>query len=124
MLMNVVLPAPFVPMRPTTESFSIAALTSSAAVTAPKDLHSPRASRMTGIAREQRPQPFGQENDQHQQRDAQAHLPGIGRQAIRERMNRAVEERAYERGDDIARAGEDRDEDELARGRPVRHFRV
>src|SRR5918911_42367 len=117
MLMNVVLPAPFVPMRPTTESFSIAALTSFAAVTAAKDLHSPRASRITGIAGEQRPQPFGQKNNEHQQRDAEAHLPGVGRQAVRERMNRTVEERASERGDDVARAGEDRDEDEFARGR-------
>ena len=49
MLMKVVLPAPLVPIRPTTESFSIAALTSLAAVTAPKLLHRPRASRMTGI---------------------------------------------------------------------------
>src|SRR5690242_20695438 len=115
MLMNVVLPAPFVPMRPTTESCSIAALTSFAAVTAPKDLQSPRASRMTGIAREERPQPFGQENDQHQQRDAEAHLPRVGRQAVRQRVNRAVEECAYERRDDASDAGEDRDEDEFAR---------
>jgi hypothetical protein len=49
MLMKVVLPAPLVPIRPTTESFSIAALTSFAAVTAPKVLFNPRASRMTGM---------------------------------------------------------------------------
>ncbi len=50
MLMNVVLPAPLVPISPTTESFSIAALTSFAAVTAPKLLQSPRASRTVGMA--------------------------------------------------------------------------
>src|SRR5260221_9016219 len=50
MLMKVVLPAPLVPIRPTTESFSIAALTSAAAVTAPKVLHKPCASRMAGTA--------------------------------------------------------------------------
>src|SRR5260221_5844056 len=50
MLMKVVLPAPLVPIRPTTESFSIAALTSAAAVTVPKVLHKPCASRMAGTA--------------------------------------------------------------------------
>ena len=50
MLMKVVLPAPLVPIRPTTESFSIAALTSLAAVTAPKALAQIlRASRITAI---------------------------------------------------------------------------
>src|SRR5690348_11727563 len=110
MLMNVVLPAPFVPMRPTTESFSIAALTSFAAVTAPKDLHRPRASRMTGIARKQRPQPFGEEDDEHEQRDAEAHLPGVGGQAVRQRVDRPVEQRAHERRHHVAGSRQDGDE--------------
>src|SRR6185437_7304396 len=101
MLMNVVLPAPLVPMRPTTESCSIAALTSFAAVTAPKALQRPRASRMTGMARTHfccdRPQSVGQEDDEYEERDAEAHLPGVGREAVRQRVNRAVEKRAYER---------------------------
>ena len=41
MLMKVVLPAPLLPIRPTTVSCSIAALMSAAAVTAPKLLFRP-----------------------------------------------------------------------------------
>src|SRR5438874_12224994 len=97
MLMNVVLPAPLVPISPTTESFSIAALTSCAAVTAPKRLHKPRASRMAGIARRERPQAFGKEHDQREQRKAEAHLPGVRREPVGERVDRAVESGADER---------------------------
>src|SRR5919197_2831902 len=104
MLMNVVLPAPFVPMRPTTESFSMAALTSLAAVTAPKRLQRPRASRMTGIACKDGPEPFGQEHDEQQKRDAKAHLPRIGRKAVRQRVDRAIDQRTDERGDHAPRA--------------------
>src|SRR4026208_1693600 len=63
MLMKVVLPAPLVPISLTTESCSIAALTSFAAVAAPNALFNPLALRMTDTAAEQRPQPFGQEHD-------------------------------------------------------------
>src|SRR5581483_12123882 len=114
MLMKVVLPAPLVPIRPTTESCSIAALTSFAAVTAPKRLHRPRASRMAGIARAhlayERPQPFGQEHDDHQERRAERELPGIGRQVVRGGVDDLVEERAGERRHHAAGAGEDGDE--------------
>src|SRR3954471_19484990 len=89
MLMNVVLPAPLVPISPTTESLSIAALTSCAAVTAPKRLHRPRASRMTGMASKDRPQAFRQEDDQREEREPEAHLPGVRREPIGERVNRA-----------------------------------
>src|SRR5689334_3327488 len=109
MLMNVVLPAPFVPISPTTESFSIAALTSFAAVTAPKVFDNPWALRMTGISSPllseepvERPDPLGQEHDQDEQRGAEAHLPGIGREIVGERMDRAVDQRADERGDHVA----------------------
>src|SRR5678815_4950643 len=95
MLMKVVLPAPLVPIRPTTESFSIAALTSAAAVTAPKLLHSPRASRITGMALEQRPQAFGQEHDDQQQRGAEGQLPGVGRQVVGRGADRAVDPVSY-----------------------------
>src|SRR5262245_35284368 len=111
MLMKVVLPAPLVPIRPTTESFSIAALTSFAAVTAPNDLFSPLALSTTGT-REQRPDAFGQEHDQQQQRDAEAHLPGVGRQVEGGGVDRAVEQRTGEGRQHVARAGEDGDEDE------------
>src|SRR6185436_18908292 len=124
MLMKVVLPAPLVPIRPTTESFSMAALTSFAAVTAPKLLVSPCASRMTDITVEERPEPLRQENDQDEKRRAEAHLPGVRRKVVRQRMDRAVDQRPDERRDHVARAGEDRDEDELARGGPVGHFGI
>src|SRR5688572_12353990 len=125
MLMKVVLPAPLVPMRPTTASFSIAALTSLAAVTAPKDLFNPWASRMTGILyahfSDERPQALGQEHDDEQERQTQAHLPRIGRKVVRGGVDDPVEERAGERRHHAADAGEDGDEDELARGGPERH---
>src|ERR1041384_1030908 len=113
MLMKVVLPAPLVPISPTTESLSMAALTSFAAVTAPKVFVRLRASRMTDITVEKRPEPLRQ---QPEQRCAEAHLPGVGRQIVGERMDRAVDQRADERGDHVAGAGEDRDENEFARG--------
>src|SRR6188474_2845767 len=112
MLMKVVLPAPLVPIRPTTESFSIAALTSLAAVTAPKVLFSPLASRMTDMSSEQGPQPFGQEHDDEQERDAEAHLPGVGRKIVGGGVDHAVQQGAGERRHHVAGAGEDGDEDE------------
>ena len=50
MLMKVVLPAPLVPIRPTTESFSTETLMSLAAVTAPNDFCTPLASRIAAIS--------------------------------------------------------------------------
>src|SRR3982751_6294622 len=96
MLMKVVLPAPLVPMRPTTESLSIAALTSLAAVTAPKRLERPRASRMTGMASKDRPQAFRQEDNQREQREPEAHLPRVRREPVGERVDRAVDQRTDE----------------------------
>src|SRR5438477_7177902 len=122
MLMKVVLPAPLVPIRPTTESFSIAALTSAAAVTAPKVLHKPCASRMAGTAAQfayEGQEAFGKKNDQHQQRDAEAHLPRVGREVVRHGVDRAVDQRADEGREHVAGAGEDGDEDEFTRARPV-----
>src|SRR5438309_1626245 len=107
MLMKVVLPAPLVPISPTTESFSIAALTSCAALTAPKRLQRPRASRMAGMSGGEGPQPFGQEHDEQEQREAEAHLPGVRRQSVGQRMDRAVEQGSHERRCDAAGAGED-----------------
>src|SRR5687767_2206577 len=122
MLMNVVLPAPFVPIRPTTESLSIAALTSFAAVTAPKVLHSPRASRMAGIApSEHGPEPLGQEHDDEKEREPQAHLPGVGREIVSRGMDHTIDQCAGEGRNHASGAGEDRDEDELPRCRPERH---
>src|SRR3954466_704189 len=128
MLINVVLPAPLVPIRPTTVSFSIAALTSLAAVTAPKRLHSPRASRMAGITRAhfayQRPEALRQEDDDDEQRGAERELPGVRRQVVRGGVDDLVDERAGERRHHAAGAGEDGDEDELAGGCPERHIRI
>src|SRR5918995_7010891 len=124
MLMKVVLPAPLVPIRPTTASFSIAALTSLAAVTAPKDLFKPLASRMTDIFSEQRPQALGQEYDDQQKGKPEAHLPGVRRKVVRGGVDDAVEQRAGERRHHAADAGEDGDEDEFAGGGPERHLRI
>src|SRR6185295_11664828 len=123
MLMKVVLPAPLVPIRPTTESCSMAALTSAAAVTAPKVLHRLRALRTTGTGKK-RPDTFGQKDDEHQKGDAEGHLPGVGRQVVGGAVDHAVEQGAGERREHVARAGEDGDEDELARRGPVGHVRV
>src|SRR3954470_3098021 len=128
MLMKVVLPAPLVPIRPTTASLSIAALTSLAAQTAPKRLHKPRASRMTGIARStfgcDLPESFRQEDDQEKQCRAERQLPGVGREVVRGGVDDLVEERAGERRQHAAGAGEDGDEDELTRGGPERHIGI
>src|SRR5690349_23606904 len=127
MLMKVVLPAPLVPIRPTTESCSMAALTSAAAVTAPKLLHKPLASRMTGTSAHSGrygPQSLGQEDDDEEQRGAEAQLPGIRREVVRGGANRAVDQRAGEWGDHVARPGEDGDEDEFTGGGPERHLRI
>src|SRR5437899_1119821 len=129
MLMKVVLPAPLAPMSPTIESFSTSAFTSLAAVTAPKLLLIPRAWRMAAISRglapgKERPEPVGQEHDQREQRRAEAHLPGVGRQIVGHGVDDAEDQRAGKRRDHVPRPGKDGDEDEFARSRPVRHFRV
>src|SRR4051812_42834716 len=118
MLMNVVLPAPFVPMRPTTESASIAALTPPAAVTAPKRFSKPRASRITPIsgglpAIEQRPDAFRQEHDYQQERRPEEQLPRIRRQVEADRMQHTEDERAEEGRHYASRSGQDGDEDEF-----------
>src|SRR5262245_45443112 len=84
MLMKVVLPAPLLPIKPTTLSCSMLTLMSAAAVTAPNVLLSLRASSTTAtschlaLACEHRPQPARQEHDHQQHGDAQHHLPGVG----------------------------------------------
>src|SRR5258706_1059305 len=114
MLMKVVLPAPLVPIRPTTESFSIAALTSAAAVTAPKVLHKPCASRMAGTAAQfsdEGKKAFGEKKDQKQQRGAEAHLPPVGGEGGRHGVDRALDQRADEQREHRARAPDDSDVD-------------
>src|SRR5258706_1498088 len=130
MLIKVVLPAPLLPINPTTASCSTATLMSLAAVTAPKLLFSPLASRtivMSGglaLAGEQRPQPAGQEHDHHQHGDAERHLPGVRRIFIGKAADRLDNECAEERRHNAAGAREDADEDELAGCRPVRHLGI
>src|ERR1039457_2896194 len=114
MLIKEVLPAPLVPSRPTTEYCSIAALTLIAAVTAPKRLFRSRASSTTAISRrlapvEQRPEPVGQEHDHQKQRDAQGHLPGVGRKVVRDRVDDAEDRGAEEGRDHAPGAGKDGD---------------
>src|SRR5258708_30411135 len=130
MLMKVVLPAPLLPINPTTASCSTATLMSLAAVTAPKVLFSPCAWRTIATsgrlatAREQRPQAAGQEHDHHQHGNAECHLPGIRRIFIGKTADGLEDERAEERGEDAAGAGQDADEHKLAGRCPVRHFGI
>src|ERR1044072_647318 len=105
MLMNVVLPAPLLPIRPTMLCFSTATLMSDAAVTAPKVLLRPLASRTIAMSGrlpahflEQRQQAAGQEKDHEEHRDAQGHLPGVRRVLVGEAANGLEDERAEEGG--------------------------
>src|SRR5437764_1423067 len=103
MFTKVVLPAPLAPIMPTTESRSIEALTSFAAVTAPNALFSPRASMIAAIsgalpALEHRPEPLWKEHDDEQQGRAHRHLPGVGREIVRGAVDRLVDQRAEEGG--------------------------
>src|SRR5882724_8978705 len=113
MLMKVVLPAPLLPINPTTASRSTATLMSLAAVTAPKLLFSPLASRTIAtsgglaLTGEQRPQPAGQEHNHHQHGDAERHLPGVRRIFIGKAADGLEYECAEERRQDAAGAGED-----------------
>src|SRR5260221_13721098 len=111
MLTKGVLPAPLVPIRPTTESLAMAAFTSAAAVTAPKLLHNARASSRIVIsppapAREQRPQAVRQERNAGEQRDAELHLPGVRRGAERQRIEDAEYQRAEKRRQHVSCATE------------------
>src|SRR5258705_3370432 len=130
MLMNVVLPAPLLPISPTMASCSTATLMSLAAVTAPKLLFNPFASRtiaMSGslaLAGEQRPQPARQEHDDGQHGDAERHLPGVRRILVSKAADGLEDERAEEGSKDAAGAGQNADEDELAGGCPVRHLGI
>src|SRR5512134_955166 len=98
MLMNVVLPAPLPPIRPTTESASTLTLMSAAAVTAPKLLLSPWASRMDTLgslpaAAEERPQAGRQEHDDEQQRHAEHELPRIRRVLVGDALDPLEDQR-------------------------------
>src|SRR6476646_6876915 len=124
MLMKVVLPAPLLPISPTTLSCSMRTLMSLAAVTAPKLLDSPFASRMVAISSAAsshtkcRPQSAGQKDHHQQHRDAQCHLPGVREALVGECAHRFEDARADKRGEDAADAAQDRDEDEFTGGGP------
>src|SRR5882724_9347092 len=117
--MNVVLPAPLLPINPTTLSRSTATLMSAAAVTAPKFLFSPLASRTTAMSGrpshsgEQRPQPARQEHDHQQHGGAERHLPGVRRVFVGEAADGFENERAEEGRQHVAGAGQNGHEDEL-----------
>src|ERR1700675_3009630 len=112
MLMNVVLPAPLLPINPPPLSRSTATLMSAAAVTAPKLLFSPLASRTTAMSGrlshsgEQRPQPARQEHDHDQHGNAERHLPGVGRVLVGKAADGIEDERAQKGRKHIAGAGQ------------------
>src|SRR5689334_17086181 len=110
MLMNVVLPAPLLPISPTTLSCSIRALMSLAAVTAPKLFDNPFASRMVAISSaasshaECGPHSAGQKDHDQQHRDAERHLPGVRKALVGERAHCLEDAGADERRKDAAGA--------------------
>src|SRR6185503_19680262 len=128
--MNVVFPAPLLPIKPTTASCSTATLMSLAAVTAPKFLFSPFASRTIAMsgrfapAGKERPQPAGQEHDHDQHRDAKRHLPRVGRIFIGKTADGFENKSAQERRQYVAGTGQNTDKNEFAGSRPVGHFRI
>src|ERR1700739_689607 len=85
MLTKVVLPAPLVPINPTTLSGSTAMEMPQAAVTAPNVLHNPSASSSGAISgppppqSEEGPQSRRKKDNHQQERPAHDHLPGVGR---------------------------------------------
>src|SRR3954469_4526082 len=110
MLTNVVLPAPFEPIRPTRSPAATSTLTPSAATTPSKCLDrfledSTKAS--------------WHEADHHQQEDAERQLPGVGEVGARERAHQLEQERGSEDRDDAVVPRQDRDEHEFAGSGPV-----
>src|SRR3954454_7850988 len=125
MLMKVVLPAPLLPINPTTLSCSMRTLMSSAAVTAPKRFERPFASRIVAISSgaparaECGPESAGQDDHDQQHGDAERHLPGVGKAFERKRAHGFEDARAEERCEDAAGAPQNRDEHEFAGSGPV-----
>ena len=126
MLMNVVLPAPLPPIRPTTcrldadvdvgrRGHRAEALVQSLRFEDRGHVTLPRRARS-----EHRPQSGGQEHDHQQHRDAEHHLPGVRRVLVREALDPsrrpASRGRARPRWRCRTRIG---DEHEFARRRPV-----
>src|SRR5262252_2255495 len=130
MLTNVVLPAPLLPIRLTRSPASNATVTSPAATTAPKRLFSPLATRSDTCAsvvaprRPQRADAARQEADHEQEEESESELPRVREVRARERPHDLEHRARDEHRDDALPAGEDRDEDELARRRPVAEVRL
>ena len=133
MLMKVVLPAPLAPMMPTVCCAGTSRVMSRAATIEPKVFSRSRTERiavMTPVsgapaqAMEQRAEAFRQEQDGQQQRRAEDDLPGAGHEIDGDRAHQLEHQRADEGGGDRAGAGEDGDEHEAARGRPIRHVGI
>src|SRR6266542_2841472 len=128
--MNVVLPAPLPPMRPTTVSGSMLTLMSSAAVTAPKRLVRPSVCRIAAMssapapATQERPQARWQEHDHEKHRDSQYHLPGVRRVLICDALDPFEQQRTGKWRRDIRGAAQDRDKHKFAGRRPVREVGI
>src|SRR3954452_4700931 len=110
MLTNVVLPAPFEPIRPTRSPAPTSTVTSSAATTPSKCLDR---------FLEDSTEASGQEADHDQQEDTERHLPGVRKVRARERADELEQERGGEHRDHAVVARQDRDEHEFAGGGPV-----
>ena len=133
MLTKVVLPAPLAPMMPTVCCGGTATVMSRAAITEPKVFSRSRTARISrhdalaalrAAAREQRAEPFRQEQDGQQQRGAERSSAKAGHVGDGERAHQLEHQRADEGRGDRAGAGQDRDEDEAAGRRPVGHVGI
>src|SRR5678815_5220841 len=135
MLTRVVLPAPLLPIRLTCSPGWTLIVISAAETTAPKRLLTPSTcssggragemfaliaapSSMAAPLRLQRADAARQEADHEQQEQAERELPGVREVGARERADDLEHGAGDEHRSDALPAGEDGDEDELARGRP------
>src|SRR5215216_6108188 len=105
MLTKVVLPAPLLPIRLTRSPACTSSVIALAATSAPKRFSRPEA-------------------DHEQQEKTERKLPGVREVEARERAHDLEHGRCDEDRQHALPAGEDCDEDELARRRPVAEVRV
>src|SRR3954471_19602038 len=79
---------------------------------------------MSAALRPQRPDAARQETDHEEEEEPERELPGVGEVRARERADDLEHGAGDEHRDHALPAGEDGDEDELARRRPVAEVRL
>ena len=133
MLTKVVLPAPLLPIRLTRSPAAMSIVDRRRGDHARRSASRGRCALQQRVQRHfgrgrvdpQRADAARQEADHEQQEQAERELPGVREVGARERAHDLEHGRlATKTASDALPAGEDRDEDELARGRPVAEVRV